>query len=71
MALEYILGQDIFFWSVGVSGGPSFSKKLGILYFQGLKVYFQIWKCALFQMENINKIGGMVLTVDANIGVLF
>jgi hypothetical protein len=34
-------------------------------------VHFQIWKCAIFQMKNSNKIGGMVLTVGANIGVLF
>jgi hypothetical protein len=59
MALEYILGQDIFFLSVGV------------ICFQGLKAHFQIRKCALFQRKNDNKIGGMVLTVGANIGVLF
>jgi hypothetical protein len=34
MALEYILGQDIFFWSVGVSGVLVSAKNLGFFVFR-------------------------------------
>jgi hypothetical protein len=34
MALEYILGQDIFLWSVGVSGVLVSAKNLGFFVFR-------------------------------------
>jgi hypothetical protein len=55
--LRIYFGSGYIFLVCRGVGGPSFSKKLGISYFQGLKAHFQIWKCALFEMKNSNKIG--------------
>jgi hypothetical protein len=41
-----------FFWSVGVSGVLVSAKNLGFSVFR-----VQIWRCALFQMKNSNKMG--------------
>jgi hypothetical protein len=54
--LRIYFGSGYIFLVCRGVGGPSFSKKLGISYFQGLKAHFQIWKCALFEMKNSNKI---------------
>jgi hypothetical protein len=52
MALEYILGQDIFFWSVGVSGVLVSAKTLGFM-FSGSKSGFPNMEMCAFSNDRV------------------
>jgi hypothetical protein len=53
MALEYILGQDIFFWSVGVSGVPVSAKNLGFCV-SGSKSTFPNMEMCAFSNDRVH-----------------